>query len=236
MDVAFRAAGTVASSTSGGNLSPGVPAGTVAGDILVLEVAHTSTAASTSVSGYTIIRSETNFSTMRGSLWYKIAGAGESAPSVTFSGLGASDLTIARIAGFSDPAQTSTVESIAWDYNGGIGQSVAGDTITPSVDNCMIVCCGAASTNQTTLSFGVFSGANPSMTERFDNFVYDGKAVVIAICLDSGLQGSASGTARSSLTDSPTSIVGGGIQIVIKPPAAASYGYAYVSALARAKP
>lgn len=233
MAVAFRAAGTAASANSG-NISPGVPAGTAANDILILVVASIGKSSDPTVSGYTVIQTiDWSAHTQGVVVFGKRAGAGESAPTVVNNGT----QIIARIAGYSGAITSGT----AWESVAGhttFAATITADTLTPSVDNCMIICCGGGydGSKSGALTFGVFTGSSPSMTEEFDSNIDDGSGNSTSICLDDGLQGTAAATGSRTSTKN-LSGNGGGFTICIKPPAAVvSRGYAYCGPLGLAMP
>ncbi len=218
MAVAFRAAGTKATATSG-NVSPGLPAGHVANDILILVVASRDNVTH-SVSGYTQLRTQTNNGLiLTSSIWWKRDGGSESAPTVTHT---SGSLIIAQISAYSGAITSGTaVESQTnWATTSPAFSTCTANSITPTVDGEMVVIAGAASdSGQLFGEFGVFSGSSPSMTERFDSGVDSGNSN-LQIALDDGLQttAAATGTRTSTLV---ASAVNNGIQISIVPPAAA---------------
>lgn len=166
----FRAAGT-SSKSNGGNPTPALPSGTATGDLLVC-VCATAFASNDLLSmpaGWTKFANGTRLS-----LWWKFAGAGESAPTVTNLSGGAA---LAFLLGFYGTAASNPV-----DYPGsGFPNNSPDDTtaprllasndFTPSVADEMIVFVASnsviGSTSPPTLSD--WSGTNPTFTERVDD-------------------------------------------------------------------
>jgi hypothetical protein len=95
------------------SVSPGIPAGVVAGEVLLMLAAirNSGTGTVDTVSGWTSL---VNFGNMR--LFGKIAGASESAPTVTFTGGAANQDTSAQIAALR--GATLTVHNSATQLNG----------------------------------------------------------------------------------------------------------------------
>lgn len=168
MAVAVRAVGAVASAATA--ISPGLPAGTVAGDILVMFV-ETNNQAIT-VSGWTEAanspQSAATASTRLTVFWKRAVGG--DATTTSDSG----DHQIGRIIGFSgcvlsgDPFDVTAgaVEATS-DTSGSIPGAV---TITP---NCMVIaaCCTTQDGNSTA-EFSGWTNANlTSLTELIDNTV-----------------------------------------------------------------
>jgi hypothetical protein len=120
--LAFVAAGA-ASHANNASVTPGVPAGLAQNDFMVMLAAIRGTSATVNTpAGWTLLTSSANVS-----LFGKLAGASESAPTVSFTGGAAGDDTSAQIAAFrpSSPlsatsALTEFVKGSAWQTNGSV--------------------------------------------------------------------------------------------------------------------
>jgi len=111
----FRAAGTSAVGNNVTSLTPGLPAGTVAGDLLIVQFqSFGGTGSRTpSVPGTWTSYVWTN-GTAQHLVGWKIAGAGETAPTVTLTGTGvANDTQLARVHGFYSDASLLIALAVA---------------------------------------------------------------------------------------------------------------------------
>lgn len=104
----FVAAGTV-SHGNNASVTPGLPAGLVLGDLMVMLAAIRSTSAvvGAAPSGWTLLTSSENVS-----LFGKLASGSESVPTVTFTGGAAGDDTSAQIAAFRPSSALSTTSAL----------------------------------------------------------------------------------------------------------------------------
>jgi len=171
MSWAFRDVGSVASSTTGGNVSPGLPSGTAEGDLLVCVVATKDASINATMSGWTAIDPGTLASgaggTVRQQAFRKIAGGGEGAPTVTYSGTTG---IIARVAGWSGINTVSTVDvDGANTVNSNNNATVTFAAVTTTADNDLVVFLGVDEGTGGTF-IGVISGS-PTPTERFDSVI-----------------------------------------------------------------
>jgi hypothetical protein len=98
MAIAFRSVGAVAGADSGNVASIGLPAGHTTDDVLILVAVQHDNVAST-VSGYTLIDSQTNGASMTVRIFAKYDGGAESAPTLTHSGGGTTHCWIAAYSG-----------------------------------------------------------------------------------------------------------------------------------------
>lgn len=115
MAFVFRAAGTSAVGSNVTSLTPGLPAGTAAGDLLVIQFQNFGGTNSRvpSVDGTWDSYVWTNGTANHLVAW-KIAGASESAPTVTLTGTGsASDTQLARVHGFNSDASLAITLAVA---------------------------------------------------------------------------------------------------------------------------
>lgn len=97
MAIAFRAIGTT-SKVASGNMSPGLPTGHVANDILLLFTSQQDNV-NCSVTGYTLLSRVTNAANCQMEIWAKRDGGSESAPTVTHTAGGVSNAVIAAYSG-----------------------------------------------------------------------------------------------------------------------------------------
>lgn len=132
--ITFRAAGTA---TGMDALTLAAPAGTVAGDVLVAQVAfaHT-TAAPTVTAGWTLVRRDNSANVVESALFSKVAGTGE--PGVTFSfPTGTGSQMAGGIAAYSGVSATTPVDA----HNGvvGYGRTAVTPSVTSTTANTVLV-------------------------------------------------------------------------------------------------
>jgi len=220
--MARRAVGTVASATSG-NISPGIPAGTAANDILLCVVLNGANDVLT-FSGAWAKKVEVNNGTAhRMTLAWLRAAGGDAAPTIS----GATQDIIARIVGYSgrvtsgdpfDGTPTTHVDTSAT-------ATITGDAITTTLGSDDIFFCGGQSTTGAEQpTFSGYSGSNPSFAEAIDN-VFAGGVVNPAIFAADGIKTDASTTGNRTAT-STESLVATGILAALKPATAALTGTA----------
>jgi hypothetical protein len=92
----LRAGGALAFANNG-DVTPALPAGTAAGDFLLCLVESRDDVAHAMPAGWTQIAQQNSGTSHRASLWWKIAGSAEAAPTVTHSG---GSLILAQMVGF----------------------------------------------------------------------------------------------------------------------------------------
>jgi hypothetical protein len=131
MAIAFRAVGALAGADSGNVIGPALPAGHAANDILVVWAVQHDNVAST-ISGYTLIASQTNGANMTTRIFAKRDGGSESNPSITHA---AGGQIIAMCAAYSgvDPGLAIAVPgsgSVFRDAQSATGTGVGAGTIT----------------------------------------------------------------------------------------------------------
>lgn len=180
MSVAFRAVGTQAGRGTGGNVSPGLPSGTAENDILICVVTTNDNATFPTMSGWTALESGVGGSGAGGTigfaLFWKRAGASESAPTVTYSGSAA---ILAVIIGYSGAGTATAIDvNGTTQVNANANATVTGPAVTTVAGNVLVVFAGGAANFPTHSSYS----GTPTPTERFDSSrtVSDGPAIFIA--------------------------------------------------------
>jgi hypothetical protein len=192
-NIAFRSVGTVAHANNA-SVTPGAPAGRVAGDLLIIIVAIRSTSATVATpTGYTAFYDGTHFKILA-----RIADAtATDLPTITFSGGAAGDDTSARIVCFS--GKYANINSLLLKV-GGQTNSAAADVAYPGVNprwaNCLVIV--AAWKQDDWTSVAALSG----FTEDVDNATTTGNDQAIA--LDHVIQ-----TTRTSVTGGSFTVTGG---------------------------
>lgn len=138
----FIAAGTGA---TGANPSPGVPAGTQSGDLLILIAGSNATAFTNLPTGYTKAEgAASNDFCGNLTVWWKAAGGSESAPSITNA-----DTTCAANLLCYRNVITTAVDATGTKATGGSGTASAGSVTTTAADDLVVhlyACAAAAST------------------------------------------------------------------------------------------
>ena len=132
--ITFRAAGTA---TGMDSLTLAAPAGTVAGDVLVAQVAfaHT-TAALTATAGWALVRRDSIGNVVVSAVFQKVAGTGE--PGATFSFPTGTGVQMAGgIAAYSGVSTTTPVDA----HNGvvGYGRTAVTPSVTTTTANTVLV-------------------------------------------------------------------------------------------------
>lgn len=214
-----RAVGGAASNTTA--IAPGLPAGTVAGDLLLMFL-ETHGGEAITVSGWTQAPSSPQESLGAGeqtrlTIFYKIAAGGD-ATTTSDSG----DHQIGRILGITagtfDSANPFNVSA------GDVGSASATQTIpgaTTTVDDCLVVvaACSGKDANSTTYFSGWTNADLTSLTERVDNMTAFGGGGGIGVA--TGIKASAGAYAATTVTMGSLN-ASGHISLAIAPAAAAS--------------
>jgi hypothetical protein len=223
MPVSFVNVGTSAKAASG-NVTPGLPPGWAADDIHVLVVTSGDNVAVTLPAGWTKWFEVNNTTIQRGTIAWRRAVAGDTAPLVTHA---AGDSIVAQIYGLrgcvtaGDPANASGQQTNASSV------TVTAPTITPTDPDGLVLAIGQIANTDTSTpeSFGVFSGTNPTFTERGDDETGLGVNEV-GQCLDTG-------TTTGAATGSRTSTaVAAGVNIGTLIALSAAAGGAYTRSVA----
>lgn len=196
MAIAVRAVGTVASASSG-NISPGIPAGNAANDVMLCVVLNGANDVLTFTGSWTKKVEVNNGTAHRMTLaWLRSVG-GEGAPTIS----GATQDVIARIVGYTgvttsgDPFDgTPTTDPIA------ANSTITGLAITPANANDMIVFCGGQSTTGSEMpTFSGYSGTNPTFNEEVDN-IFSGVVINPSIFFADGLKTDTTSTGDRTAT------------------------------------
>lgn len=189
----FQSAGTITNITSGTSLSPAVPATYQAGSLFLMVVVCAGSI-TTAVTGYTNLVNNTSGSNV--AIWYKFAGASESAPTVTVNNQGSVGVILAYT-GISDYNAISTVATTLLNSN--------------TTFNCTTNTTTTALFNDLVLSiYGVYQGgggtnivsyATPSGTTLRANqgAVGGGSPIMGILIADETQQGTGTTTARTSV-------------------------------------
>lgn len=133
MAIAFRSTSALATSTSG-TLTPALPSGHASGDLLLMHVAHGSATAMSAPSGWTLATSIAIGGTHTIHLMWKWDGGSESAPNftgTTTNGMWGALSAFSGVGVKANPFNTTPAAAT------GSGTSMAGATMTSTVDGCM---------------------------------------------------------------------------------------------------
>lgn len=136
MAYVFRSVGTKAVDPSGNPLTCGMPAGFLAGDLLVMATgAATSAETLATPSGWARLSIDANAQNIK--FFGRIAVGGDTAPAVNWSGTSGA---FQQIAAFSGAAHTdlSTIVNASVDTQGTATTLLTG-TVTPTADSCLII-------------------------------------------------------------------------------------------------
>jgi hypothetical protein len=190
--------GTV-SAVVGGACTPGIPAATTTNDILLLFV-EAANEPLNAITGYTRIGSgavvQAAGLVTDLSAFYKVAGASESAPSITST---PQNHLIARIIGVrsADTAAPIHVVNTGLDNTTGVTFAVPG--VTTTVADCLVFVALSTGTDSNTATASGHTNANlGSITERIDNWTSSGNGGGINVC--SGTKATAGATGTTSVT------------------------------------
>lgn len=221
MAIARTAVGTEAHAASG-NISPGIPAGTAANDILlclVLNGANDVLAFNGGDGSWTKKVEVNNGTTHRVTLAWRRAAGGDSAPTIS----GATQDIQARIVGYSgcittgDPFDTGT--GAPTNQTDAATTTVTSPALTPTVANTMMIQCGGQSDTGAGLStYSGYSGTNPTPSEAIDNG-FQGSTVNPSIFLADGTKNDTATTGNRTAT-ATVSLISTGILAALLPPAA----------------
>lgn len=193
-------AGTPASGT--GDVTPGLPPGWAENDVFLLFIEFDSTDNPTiSVSGWTQIgttqRVTSAVATKTGqAAFYRRATSSESAPTVTDTG----DHTFAIIHAFRgcNPVG-SPINTSFGNWTGTESTSVFPNSVTTTVDNCLIVLSVTHGADISTANFSGWTNSNlTGVTERSDDSTTDGSGGGIGVA--TGVMATAGATGSSSAT------------------------------------
>jgi len=145
----FRASGTQASGNNNASLAPGLPAGWQAGDLHILEFQNfggTGARIPVLPSGWTAFVGDGVWQNGTAShlFAYRQAVAGDTAPSITFTGTGvANDTQVARIHGFFTSTGTWKLNQVGTESTNASADNVGPITgITPQTGDLEIVTAG----------------------------------------------------------------------------------------------
>lgn len=204
MAIAYRATGTAASVASG-NMTPGMPTGWAADDILICQAVTETDVTLAIASGWTLVESLLSGTgqNTRAAWWWRRAVAGDTAPTVT----GAAGGSMAVIHAFSGCTTTGTPYRTGGGYSSNApatSLTLTAATITPGSADDMVVWLGGIEAEFDTAAVSGYSGTNPTFTEGFDGANASGSNWV-AMCMAYGLSGNGSATgSRTATIATPT--------------------------------
>lgn len=149
-------------------MTPGVPAGTTTNDIMVCFTGGADNIVCTYPAGWTKFIEQNNGTTQRMTVAWKLAGAAESAPTVTHT---AGNSCVSRIISFIGANTTTPIGTLGTPSANASSLTVTASTITPSAatELCVWVGLSTAVGTSSPNNYGVVGGTNPAFTERIDN-------------------------------------------------------------------
>lgn len=208
--IAFGSNSALVTSTAG-SVTPSLPSGTAAGDLLLMHVAHGGTATMSAPSGWALATSVQISTTHRVHVFWRFAESGESAPtftsSVTTNGMWG---VLSRWTGVpvsADPFNSGGTPSGATATS----SSMAGASMTPTVAGCMAVWFWTQGDNNTT------SSVNNSATVAYNGSSYS-SIVGIDSCKGAAykLMATATSTGATTMTSSGSTAYGA-ISLLLDP-------------------
>jgi hypothetical protein len=206
----FVAAGTVAHGNNA-SVTPGMPAGVQAGDLLLVFAAirNSGTGMPDTPTGYTLLRNLTGDPAQprNAALYAKVHTGTESAPQVTFTGGAANADTSAQMAAFRGVG--ITVHASAGQLNGSV-QDIAYPALDISRDNCAVIYLGWKQDDWTSVaSPGTEIGEPDTTTGDDQGIVWAYTLQTTATAIASGVftvTGGASAVSRSAVVALATDV------------------------------
>lgn len=168
MAITFIAAGTVANAASG-NVTPALPAGWAANDIVVGIVQAADNITVTVPAGWTKKLETNSTATLRQTVFYRRAVAGDLAPVVTHA---AGNAIIARLYAFRGCVAAGDPFGAALARANSATATCTADAITPPAANSAVLFVGSEELTGNTSGapvWGTYSGTNPVFAEVGDN-------------------------------------------------------------------
>lgn len=223
MAAAFKAKGTFVSGTGG--VTPGLPAGMAAGDLMLLTV-HSANQAASAPSGWSPIPtvSGDHFRGTAGAaggvrvdVFYRWWQSGDSAPSVADTG----DITCAIICGYSGVDPTTPFDGAApIGFNAAASTTLTLTGITTQSANALVVHCTALDRDAaSTTTVGTPSNGNlTGLAERHDQTVSTGNGGGVVI--HDGWKASAGASGNTTATQTSTAWAGITLSLRAAPPPA----------------
>lgn len=173
MAVAFRSTSNAVSNSNVTSLSCNKPAGVVAGDLLLALVVQDTPGDAQAISGWTSLGTQSMATGGMEVFWLLAGGSEPSSYSIT--SIPNSNVTIVMVA-YSGVVQVTPIHKSAHNETGSDVSTVNAPTVTPTLDNCMIVHLGGAFRGTGNSSFPASPGTSPASTERAE-IEATGKAV-----------------------------------------------------------
>jgi hypothetical protein len=203
--VTFRGVATAAAA-SATSITVSTPSSAVSGDLLLASVAVRGSATIGTPSGWTLIRSDANGSTMRLATYRRFAAAGDPA-SFTFTFSKSTTASVASVAAYAGVDTANPVDVAAGQVNATASKSAIVPSITTAVANdALLTVIGSASQVTATPPTG--------MTERLDLTSAGSSKIALEAADQTLAAAGASGTRTATLSKSTTSI---GQSIALQP-------------------
>jgi hypothetical protein len=180
-----------------GDVTPGIPSGTLAGDLMVMFVEGNASASFTTPSGWTPITTATATATKLGA-YYKWAVGGDTAPTVTDSG----DHTLAVINSFRYIDPTNPIDAFQASTGASSGTASATGVTTNYANDFVVIGTSvdpdSASNPTLGLANGAWSNSNISITQFTSNANTSGDGGGIAT--GGGVMASAGATGTTTIS------------------------------------
>jgi hypothetical protein len=218
MAIVFTAAGAAATALSG-NITPTLPAGFAADDILILVVYSVDNVVLSLPSGWTNKIETSNGATMLLTVAWCRATAGQSDPTVTHT---AGSLIIGRVCGFRGASASGDPIEVSASQANATSTTVTAPTISTLSANAMVAFVGCSF--NATGGFSGYSGTDPTFTEGMDSF-FSGEDE--SICLAYGIKAGAGATGSRTATSGATGINIGALFALTETAAGGTNGASY---------
>lgn len=212
MAISFVNKGT-SSPVASGNLSPTNPASLAVDDILLCLIGAHDNVVCTMPAGWTRVTGfgVNNTTAVRLDLfWKRVTSTSESGATVTVTHA-AGDAAVAVIVAYRGcTTSTTPTESGATTSSAGANATITAPSITPSAANHMLVCVGAVGDDGANT---VFSGTDPTMSERHDELTALGLDASINLC--DGIRTASSASGARTCTNGRSAVnVGGSVFLI----------------------
>ena len=169
--VSYAGVGTFAFSSSNSDFSPGLPAGTVEGDFLVMVLVRKNGTLMDPPAGWTTLeRARSNGQTISAAVFYRFAPASPTAPTLSNA---TAEIMGARIMGFRGVSQSNPINDSDIDLDTNSNDTQAGDVAGSTVGTSMVVMTGHVNDACTSVS-------NPSPGSWTQAFMTAGSGGFIA--------------------------------------------------------
>jgi len=212
--IQFRAFGAVAAEASGDtNPDPTIPAGTVAGDLLICVIESRDNVAHTMPAAWTLLNTATSGAQHRASVFWKRAIAGEAAPNIGHPG---GNAVIARIIRFSG-VDTVTAFDVANSFTASAADtSVEAGAITTVTANSMLVMTEHIADNWTNLNLPTGNAA-VTWNQAFFSATGSGNDAAIGAHYGRGAAAGLQAALVSTRTAGGANAISHGAQLALRP-------------------